>query len=113
MSGRSTTMLSHAADFGLSERDLLTIRQILLTCPDIGEARIFGSRAKGTHHPGSDIDLAIMNQGVDDRTLMRVAGAFEESSLPFRVDVVYFPDLGDADLKDHIIRVGRPIFPLD
>ncbi len=53
------------------------------------EVWAFGSRARGTAKPHSDLDLAI----ITDRPLpldlsVRLAEAFEEADLPWKVDVV-------------------------
>ena len=53
------------------------------------EVRAFGSRASWTSRDYSDLDLAIVGEGaLDWRTLGRLKEAFEESSLPMRVDVL-------------------------
>ena len=96
--------------FGLTERDLDTIYSIFERYPEVAEVRIFGSRAKGTHKKGSDIDFAIMNPGVSHLTISRIKSDFSESSLPYRVDVVDFTKLEDADLKSHIERVGEGFY---
>lgn len=44
--------------FGLSEKELQALRSVLQS-QGIRSAKIFGSRARGTHKKGSDIDLAI------------------------------------------------------
>lgn len=51
--------------------------------------RAFGSRAKNSHRPGSDLDLAV--QAARRLTLAELADlaeAFSESDLPFKVDIV-------------------------
>lgn len=50
--------------FGLSARNQHTLYEILAKYPDIQTVHIFGSRAKGNFHIGSDMDLAIMNAGL-------------------------------------------------
>ncbi|NML09201.1 restriction endonuclease subunit S [Sphingobium sp. AR-3-1] len=51
--------------------------------------RVFGSRAKWTAKPHSDLDLAVKGKGPLPRAVLSdVAEAFSESDLPFRVDVV-------------------------
>ncbi len=55
--------------FGLTDRDIQTIHDILYKYPEVSLVHIFGSRAKGTSKPGSDIDLAIMNKGTSSNTL--------------------------------------------
>jgi predicted nucleotidyltransferase len=71
---------------------------------------IFGSRAKGTSKPGSDIDLAIMNRLPDIKVLLRLKNDFEESSLPYKVDLVDFHTLTNQNFIDHIKRVGEVFY---
>lgn len=100
----------HKNKFGLTERDMKTIEGILKEIPEIKEVRIFGSRAKGTFKPGSDVDLAVINEGVNSKTRIHLSVEFDESSLPFKVDLIYLPDLKDKDLIEHIERVGAPFY---
>ncbi len=58
------------------------------------EVRAFGSRVAGNEKPMSDLDLCVMG----DRPLpplerSRLADAFSESLLPFKVDVVFWSDV--------------------
>lgn len=82
------------------------MRGILSRYPDITEVRVFGSRAKGNYKPGSDIDLAIMNQGLAPKTIVRVLSDCAESSLPIVVDLVDFHAITNPDFIEHIQRVG-------
>lgn len=95
---------------GLQERDLRTIHAIFAKYPDIRRVALFGSRAKGNYTPGSDIDLAVMNDGVTTDLIARLHGEFEESSLPYFVDLVNYPTLTHHALKDHIDRVGVELY---
>jgi predicted nucleotidyltransferase len=53
------------------------------------EVRVFGSRVSRTAKKNPDLDLAIISDGpIDFRTRALLEEAFEESDLPFRVDVV-------------------------
>jgi type I restriction enzyme S subunit len=53
------------------------------------EVRLFGSRANGTAKPHSDIDLVIMGDELLPVTTMRMLrDAFDDSDLPFQVDLV-------------------------
>jgi predicted nucleotidyltransferase len=45
---------------GLSESELLAICQWAFLTPSVREVWLFGSRAKSSHRPDSDIDLAIV-----------------------------------------------------
>lgn len=96
--------------YGLTERDMNTIRSIFRSFPEVKTVHLFGSRAKGNYRLGSDVDLAVMNQGVSSRTLARLNGRFEESSLPYNIDLVDFNSLTKKEFIEHIQRVGIPFF---
>jgi len=83
-----------------------TIRTVLEKYPDVEVVHLFGSRAKGNYRAGSDIDLAIMNGGLDKMKIASIQDDFEESSLPYNVDLVDFTRLEKQEFLDHINRVG-------
>lgn len=49
---------------------------------------LFGSRAKGTHRPFSDVDLLVGGPAFQGGVIEAIRVALEESSLPFHCDVV-------------------------
>jgi predicted nucleotidyltransferase len=77
------------------------IRQHLAGRTDVRVAMLFGSRARGTARPDSDVDLAVEAPGVDLLTL----GAELGGVLELEVDVV---DVEDASipLLEHVVRDG-------
>lgn len=96
--------------FGLTQRDISTLTEILRKHSTVADVMLFGSRAKGTFKPGSDIDLAIMNNGVSDTEILNIKNDLEESSLPYLVDVLNYSKIKTADLINHIKRVGVSIY---
>lgn len=94
-------------EFGLTQREMEETIQILRARPDVKRVHIFGSRAKGTFHSGSDVDLAIMDTNVDAKIVLQLASDFEESYLPYSVDIVNNHCLENTAFKDHIDRVGK------
>lgn len=53
------------------------------------EILIFGSRVTGSAKPFSDLDLAVMgDQPLSSALLGQLNDAFDESNLPFKVDIV-------------------------
>lgn len=69
--------------FGLSVEQLNIINRILTQAANVQSAYLFGSRAKGTNKPASDIDLAIKGIGIQKDDIAALWAAFEESNLPF------------------------------
>lgn len=96
--------------FGLTERDMKTFENILGQYPTINLIKIFGSRAIGNYKLGSDIDLAIMGKFVSDKEITKIKSEFEESSLPYKVDLLNYKNLEHVDLKEHIDRVGQTFY---
>lgn len=59
--------------------------------------RAFGSRLRGTAAAHSDLDLVLKGDGpVPLEVLGRLRAAFEESDLPFRVDLVDWHRISDS-----------------
>lgn len=57
-----------------------------------------------------DIDLAVMNPDISDATMRCIKTDFEDSSLPYMVDILRVPTLTDNAVKDHIMRVEEVFF---
>ena len=86
------------------------IRIVLGKFPEVEKALLFGSRAKGTNRPGSDMDIAIQGANISPMTVARVKAEMDESNLPFRVDVVWHNEKLNPNLTAHIQRIGRVIY---
>ncbi|MBM3437382.1 MAG: nucleotidyltransferase domain-containing protein [Bacteroidetes bacterium] len=97
-------------EFGLKARDMNTIFSILDKYHEILLVNIYGSRARSTFKFGSDVDLAIINPGIGNETLHKLTGDFEESSLPYRVDIVNITTLNQPDLISQIKKFGKTFY---
>ena len=84
---------------------------VLTRYPQVEKAVLYGSRAKGSHRIGSDIDLTL--HGGAELTLRvrhRIAVELDDLLLPYMIDLSIFSDIGDPDLIEHIQRVGTVFF---
>lgn len=74
----------------LASGDEATVRAILARhLPPGVQVAVFGSRAGGRVKPGSDLDLALLADGpLPLEVLADLAEAFDESPLPWKVDLV-------------------------
>ena len=78
------------SELALSDDELAAVRQILREQlpPDIS-VHVFGSRAGGRVKPWSDLDLVLEASGALPIALLgALAEAFEESELPWKVDLI-------------------------
>jgi predicted nucleotidyltransferase len=73
-----------------------------------GKVYLFGSRARGTNTPESDIDIAIDGgKRLADGVLGLIREEIEESTIPFFVDVLDFHTLDNA-MQQTILKEGVP-----
>jgi len=67
---------------------------------------LFGSWASGAPRQASDIDIAVdAAEPLPLETLARLREALEESTVPYRVDVVDLSD-ADAEFRERVRREG-------
>lgn len=96
---------------GLPAATVQEITEILARHPAVDRAVLFGSRAKGVHRPGSDIDLALIGgAGLDALTLGQIEEALDDSYLPYRFSLLILTRQTDPDIAAHIARVGQPFY---
>jgi uncharacterized protein len=81
----------------MDEDDLKIVRDIAQRFPY--KMSVYGSRAKGTAKKFSDLDVCVM-EPITDLELYYLKEAFEDSDLPFKVDVCAWNRIGDAFKKD-------------
>jgi len=92
------------------QKYLETLRRILLNRLGAYETRIFlfGSMARGDFRRTSDIDIAVLPQKkLPPGLLSRLREEIEESTIPYRVELV---DLSKAAPRflNHVIKTGMP-----
>lgn len=78
--------------------------------PEVKAVKLFGSRAKGTDAPGSDIDLALWGD-VDALCAEAIAAELDELPTPYKFDVKPFHLIKLRPLCEHIERVGITVYP--
>ena len=99
--------------YGLKEDLLTKITQILSQYPQIDQAILYGSRAKGTYQPGSDIDLTLSGSEINLRLLNKISLALDDLLLPYTFDISIRQRITNVELLAHIERVGVVIYELE
>jgi len=84
--------------FGLEENTISDIIKTFAFFPEVSEVILYGSRAKGTYRPGSDIDLAISGANLDLSVL---------NSISMQLDELYLPNIFDLAILSHIDRAYK------
>ena len=74
-------------------------------------AWVYGSRVKWTARPQSDLDLVVFTKPDQERRVSELREAFEESNLPFRVDLLVWRTIPEQYRKqieaEHVVLVER------
>jgi predicted nucleotidyltransferase len=96
--------------YGLSEQTVNKIISILEQQPELEEAILFGSRAKGTNREGSDIDIALKGNKLNFQTIKKIELRLDEQLLPYEINLVLYKSIENQDLTEHINRKGIAIY---
>ena len=94
----------------IQPRHLDLVRAILRQhLPQGGKVWAFGSRARGDNRAASDLDLAVdVGRALTLIELAALCAGFEESTLPYKVDVVDMRQISAA-FRDIVMASGKQI----
>ena len=96
--------------FGLNNKELQALCATLASVPEVEEAIIFGSRARGTNRIASDIDITLKGKALTYLQLALLDAKIDELYLPYFVDLSLFSMLKNPDLLESINREGKVLY---
>ena len=92
---------------GLLQPDLDIVLSVLGEFPNVKEAILFGSRAKGNFRRGSDVDIALKGENLNLEIVTKISYRLnEETILPYKFDVLDYQNINNSKLTEHINRKG-------
>lgn len=97
-------------DYGFSLEEQFEINRIFKKNMALEKAVLFGSRAKKTHKPMSDVDIAIFGNALNHSNIIDLENYFEDSSLPYMFDIINFKSIKSPELLEHIKNYGKLIY---
>jgi predicted nucleotidyltransferase len=92
--------------YGLTDDTVAAIQAVFAAEAAIEKVVLYGSRAKGTYRPGSDLDMTILESGLSVLDLARIENKLDELLLPYMIDLSLYRQLTHPGLLEHIQRVG-------
>lgn len=96
--------------YGISEQNLQELRSILSSIPNIEEAIIYGSRARGDYKKGSDIDLSIKGHKLSFHDLSLLDDKLYYSYIPYFFDTNSYDHLSNSALIENINKEGKVLY---
>ena len=93
-------------NYGLPDSTVEKINTVFESCPEVEQAVLYGSRAKGNYKPGSDIDLTLHGSALTTSLCNDIVAKLDDLLLPYKIDLSVFASLKHPELQAHIERVG-------
>jgi len=97
-------------EYGLKQQEVDSIKQIFSAFPEVEKAILYGSRAKGTYKPTSDIDISLMGPKLTLGVLNQISWQLDDLLLPYTFDISSFLQINNPALVEHIERIGKVIY---
>jgi len=95
---------------GLNPKTIQSLESVFKPFDAIDKVVLYGSRALGTHKPGSDIDLALFGKNVTPDLIATIAILIDDLLLPYTLDLTAYDLIDNLALREHIDRVGIELF---
>ncbi|NEW85401.1 MAG: nucleotidyltransferase domain-containing protein [Mariniphaga sp.] len=95
---------------GLNKDVIEKIKGVFALHSEVDEAVLYGSRAKGTYKPASDIDLTLIGKSLNLTIQQKIENELDDLLLPYKFDLSIHHQITNKDLIAHIERVGKPFF---
>jgi predicted nucleotidyltransferase len=97
------------ARFGLPAEDISKLCRVFERYAQVKQVLIYGSRAKGHFHRGSDIDLTLIGD-LDWPTFNQLERELDDLLLPYSIDISLYKQIENPELQAHIEHVGQVLF---
>ena len=92
--------------YGLSEKTIKSIQEVFKKYLQVEKVILYGSRAKGNFRNGSDIDLVLVGGKLTLSDQFKIETELDDLLLPYKIDLALYHQIENADLIEHIGRVG-------
>jgi len=96
--------------FGLKVDAIKKICNVFASFPEVKQAIIYGSRAKGNFKPASDIDLVLMGEELNTSIVNKISWELDDLLLPYTFDLSIYHKIQNNELLAHIERAGKIFF---
>lgn len=96
--------------YGLKEEEWDMLCNVFAKNPRIEKVILYGSRAKGTYKPFSDVDITLVGEELSLNDLADTMNAIDDLLLPYMFDVSLYHKLKSPELLDHIGRRGVVVY---
>lgn len=96
---------------GLLDKDIHYILMAARKFEEIDSVILFGSRAMGNYKKGSDVDLAVFGEKVNDKVIYKLDEWLNEVyPIPYFFDIIQYEKISNERLRQHINDEGKELY---
>lgn len=95
--------------YGLTISQLTSLRNVFRLFPQVEDAVLYGSRARGDYKPYSDLDITLYGKNISLTQLAQMEAMIDDLLLPYNCDLSAFHSLKNTDLIHSIEREGKSL----
>lgn len=92
--------------YGLPPHTIQAIQGVFAAYPQLEQAILYGSRARGNYRNGSDIDLTLLGSALNLSHLHAIETKLDDLLLPYYIDLSLHQHIQNPELLAHIEAVG-------
>lgn len=96
--------------YGLTDNEMQILHDLFAENEKIEQVILYGSRAKGTYKPFSDVDITIVGAGLTRLDIDRLHATLDKSPIPYMFDIFIFDTLKNENLKENVSRCGVVLY---
>lgn len=96
--------------YGMTDEELELLCSLFARQKEIEQVILYGSRAKGTNKPFSDVDITLLGVGLSRSHLNCLLADIDDSSLPYFFDISILSKITNPDLIEQIEKTGVVLY---
>ena len=95
---------------GVGEKVWGMLRATFSNFPQVKKVILYGSRARGDFHEGSDIDIAIDGPKMTSSEFAKIWNAIDDLPIIYTLDIIHLQSTTNPSLLSAINRDGKIIY---
>lgn len=96
--------------YGVGEKTWSMLHSTCTKFPQVEQAILYGSRARGDFHEGSDIDIAIDSPKMTSSEFAKIWNAIDDLPIIYTLDIIHLQSTTNPSLLSAINRDGKIIY---
>lgn len=96
--------------YGIKEEYWNKLESVFRNHKNIEKVILYGSRAKETNRPYSDVDIILVGENIENREFCNILNEIDDLLLPFIFDISVNYTISNVNLIDSINKTGVIVY---